>query len=249
MRLIVPLFFISVLLGCSASPSNPLPKYPKLAPRAATQILADRESAIHTISAQSALTLTRPDGQTIHLDSLIVIAPPDRLRLRAWKLNQAVFDLTVQGDGVWIEIPAPAPDKNDILSATLRTAKLARDLLLFSGGFFSSKGLQIPEPAGDSDTLVFARDADGGAAMQCDVDRQTLTVRQYRLIDSSGQTRFTIDMSDYRTFAGMIIWPTHLVASNLADHSRIEISLSDLKFNQELPPHALTPPPHAEKRP
>jgi hypothetical protein len=241
---LIRVLFLAALTSCA---SDPLPTYPTLDAPQVERILAERTSAIHTISGQCALTAVRGDGQTIHLDSVIAAAPPDRLRLRAWKMNQAVFDLTVRPDGVWIEIPGQAPDKNNVLPATLRTAQIARDLLWFSGGFFTSPGL-IAQDA-NSDPLIFRRPMENGSEMLCRVDRRTLLARQYRVIDSAGVVQFTIDLDEYRVFPGNIVWPTHLRANNLSDHTRIELSLSGLRFNQELPPNALTPPPHAEKRP
>ena len=72
---------------------------------AALRILQDRGAGGEDGSqAASLLTLTRPDGQSVRLDAALVMSLPDHsVRLRAWKFNQAVFDLTLNPQGLWIE--------------------------------------------------------------------------------------------------------------------------------------------------
>ena len=95
------------LAGCAARrpvESN-LPTYGRLDPAAALRMLAERSASVRSVSAQAGLTLTRADGQSVNLDGAVVMAPPGRVRLRAWKFNQAIFDLTLTPDGLWVLTP------------------------------------------------------------------------------------------------------------------------------------------------
>src|SRR5437016_14515019 len=70
--------------------------------REALDILIRRADAVKTVSSQGTITLQRPDGESVRLELAMVRAGPDELRLRAWKLGRAVFDLTKTGEDVWL---------------------------------------------------------------------------------------------------------------------------------------------------
>ena len=66
-------------------------------------ILFTAGEMIHGMTGRCQLTMTGENRQSIQLDGVMVMALPDRVRLRVWKLDQAVFDLTVLPEGLWIE--------------------------------------------------------------------------------------------------------------------------------------------------
>jgi len=104
-RTFVVVVLLSSVAGCAHKPASPLPTYHGLDDQAALKVLADRATAVKTLSSQCRLMLTRPDGQSVQLDGAIAMAPPDRLRLRAWKFGQAVFDLTLtRPDGQSVQL-------------------------------------------------------------------------------------------------------------------------------------------------
>jgi hypothetical protein len=240
---------LALATGChSVGGTASLPTYTTVDAQSAKTILNNRAQSIHTFSAQCQLTLDKGDGQTIRLDGVFVMAPPDRVRLRAWKFGQAVFDLTLTPDGLWIETPPEAAKHGDIIPATLHAAQISRQLTWFTGGFFSSPDLKT-NPTGK---LIFSRDLPDGMTAVCDVDPATVTPRKFRLQDSTGTTRFTLDLTDYRNFNG-IIWPTHLSAVELPAPGKkaghIEISFEDIEFNSDLADQAFVPPPSAKRQP
>jgi len=245
------LFATALLLcGCSGAPKpENLPTYSGLDGPAAERILAARAAAIHTLSAQCELTLDRGDGGNVRLDGLMVIATPDRLRLRVWKLNQAVFDLTVRKDGLWIETSKDAARQGRVVPASLGAGQLAQFLTWFEGGFFTQPGLKVESKGA---TLTFRRDQPDGTAILCEVDRSTVTPRLFRLMDAAGKTRFSLAMSDYQAEGG-VFWPRKLTAISAADAveggGKIDVNFSEIEFNGELAPTAFQPPPDAEKRP
>lgn len=235
-----------ITIGCQTSQ---LPTYPALNEAAALDILARRAAAIHTLTAQCELTLVSADRQTVELEGVLVMSPPDRLRLRVWKLDQIVFDLTLLPDGLWIETSPEAQRHGPVMPAAMSAAQLAHFLIWFEGGFFAEPGLKtLPT---ETATLKFGRDLGDGTSILCEVDRDTVTARKFSLIDATGRVRFCLALSDYRDISG-IIWPTRLRALtvNPGDGgSKIDIVLSDVEFNQELAPQAFVPPAGAEKRP
>jgi hypothetical protein len=231
--------------GCASrrKVESTLPTYDHVDEATALRILDERARAVRTVSARSDLTLTRADGQTVRLDGAVVMAPPDRLRLRAWKFNQAVFDLTLTPDGLWVVTPDDPSRRQKVLPASLSAAQLGREWALLSGSFFGDPGLKVRIA---NDGVVVTKPLDDGRAVVCEVDRRTLTPRRYRLLDPAGRTRFTLGLSGYGMFDG-IPWPTRLNA--LSEDGRIAVGLKDVELNGELAPNAFRPPRRAEKQP
>jgi hypothetical protein len=245
LRLVLLLPLAALMVGGCATrpkPASDLPTFGDVDRATALHVLDERARAVKSVSARSVLTLTRPDGQTVRLDGAVVMAPPDRLRLRAWKFNQAVFDLTLTPDGLWVVTPDDPSRRQKVLPASLSAAQLGREWALLSGSFFGDPGLTVRD-AGDR--LVVSRSLDDGRTVMCDVDRGTLTPRRYRMFDPAGRARFTLTLGDYGVFNG-IAWPTRLDARS--GEGRIGIRLDDVELNGELAPNAFKPPRRAEKQ-
>lgn len=233
---------IHLLLGC-AHPSPPLPSYHWIDGQTALDDLSRRAHAIHSISAEALLTLSRPDGSSIRLDGAVVISSPQKsVRLRAWKFDQPVFDLTLKPDGLWIETPREAPQDNRDLSANMTAAQLARGLALFDGEVFEGPSVTIRD-SGGPDFQVSKPIADG-QTMIAHVDRSSLTVLQYDLVGRDRKNHFSLLTTHYQDFKG-ILWPMHLTAKS--DSGTIEVELHDVELNGELAAGAFVPPIHARK--
>jgi len=236
--------------GCTSSPgTSSLPAYAALDAPAAEQILAQRAAAVHTLTAQCQLTLTRPDGQSVRLDGVMVLAAPDRLRLRVWKFNQAVFDLTLRPDGLWTQVNTDAEAHGPVIPASISAGQLARFLSWFQGGYFTSPGLTVTS---SDDAIILRRRQPDGSAEICMVDRATATARQFKVLDPTGRQRFSLSMTDYRDISGFI-WPLRLSATSSAaadqGGGRIDVVFTDLEFNGDLAPGAFVPPADAQRRP
>ncbi|HSZ54055.1 MAG TPA: hypothetical protein VK797_00220 [Tepidisphaeraceae bacterium] len=238
------LTLILLSYGCTAPPREQIPVYPWTDARTAVRLMEHRAQAVQSVSSACTIILTRPDGQSVRLDSAIALSLPEKsVRLRAWKFNQAVFDLTLTKAGLWLEVPGDPHRREQVLPAGLSTAQLAHSLSLFGPEFFERSDLQTHDPGGAVFELT-EHTSEGELIAQ--IDRSTLTVRQYRMIDTTGHVRFTLDLSSYAEFAG-VVWPTRMVAIN--DGSRIEIELRSMQINSPLPPGAFIPPHGAEKVP
>ena len=243
---LVPILLI-VLVGpaCTPRPQNSLPVYPGITDTQALHILSEHGRSIRSVSAACLLTLTRPDGQSVRLDGAIVIAPPSHgVRLRAWKFSQALFDLTLTADGVWIEIPKDRGGRDRVLPATLGASQLARAVSLFTGDFFEGPGLMVVDETASA--FRVRKPLDGGRVMTALVDRPTITVRRYELAQAGGAKRFSLILSGYDQFHG-IAWSTTLDATS--EGGRIRVELRDVELNGPIPPEAFIPPHGAEKLP
>ena len=233
-RLLVVLF----VTGCGSK--APLPTFPAMDAQTTLRTLSRRAAAVRTVSSECFLTLTRPDGQSVRLDGAMAMRVPTDVRLQAFKFNQKVFDLTLTPQGLWTETPDDPQRKRQVLPASISAGHLARGLSLFSGDVFTGSDVQVLEP--NESTLEVRKPVDGQQTMTAIVDRATLTVREYRLTDPRGRVRFTLSCADYRDLGG-VVWPMRLVA--VSESGRIEVELSDVTINGELPLTAFVPPRRA----
>ncbi|MDB5293662.1 MAG: hypothetical protein JWL69_4903 [Phycisphaerales bacterium] len=240
-RIFLSLSLPLLLIGCT--PAEKLPTYPWTDARGALHVLAERARSVHTASAECALTLTRPDGESVRLDGALVMKPPGSVRLRAWKFNQAVFDLTLTPDGLWVLTPDDPERRDKILPASVNAGKMARAWALFSGEFFASADLIVHDTGGAR--FQVERTIDGQRVV-CEVERATLTPRRYTMLDSAGAPRFTLTAERYEEISG-IVWPVRLNA--VSDSGRILIELHDVELNGELAPGAFTAPKRAQRVP
>ena len=235
---------IALIGGCAKTPPpESIPAYPLMDVAPSLHTLAGRAKQVHTLSGEGLITLTRPNGESVRLEAAVVMQPPQRTRIRAWKFGHAVFDLTVTPDGVWIVSPDEPQRKEQIRAAGVSAGQLARTWSVLSGGFFDEPGLQTQ--ATDAQLLV-RRETPGEPTVVCEVDRRTLTPRRYLLLDDRGRTRFSLALDQYQTFGG-VVWPTHLVARS--EGGTLDIALREVDVNPDLPAAAFTPPRRAEKLP
>jgi outer membrane lipoprotein-sorting protein len=239
---------IVCLLACGCSPRpepENLPAYRWTSDATALHDLSERAHAVKTVSAAAMLTLSRPDGQSVRLDGAVAMSLPDKsVRIRAWKLSQAVFDLTLTPQGLWIEMPHDANRRQQVAPASLSASQLARALSIFGGEVFDGPDVQVIDRGGPQ--FQVRKPMEAGRTMTADVDRRALVVRQYRLADASGVVHFTLTPKQYQTINGLP-WPTRLIARS--DTGTIDVELRDIELNTALPPGAFHPPRGAEKAP
>lgn len=237
---IVAILTLFAVAGCAHQP--PLPTYPGVSDAEAVKVLADRAHAVHTVSGEGLLTLTRPDGESVRLDTAIVMAPPSKVRVRAWKFGQAVFDLTLNESGVYLVSPEGSSRAEQIKSAGVSAAQLARTWSMLSGGFFDGGDFVTTDRNG---TLELRRQVDDQTVL-CDVDRPTLTPRSYTLVDPEGRKRFSLTLDKY-AMVGAVPWAHRLTA--VSDSGTIVLNLRSVDVNGEIGPDAFKPPRRAEKLP
>ena len=232
-----------ILSGCTDHDKEPIAAYPLMDAQSSLHVLVERAQKVHTASGEGLITLTRPNGESIRLDAALAMQPPDNARLRAWKFGRAIFDLTVTPAGIWIISPDDPSRKEQIRSAGVSAAKLAKTWSILSGGFFNQPGLKS-ELRGDR--LLLRREAAGEPVVICEVDRRTLTPRRYALLDDTGKERFSLTLDRYRQFAD-VVWPIRLTA--VSENGTVKVEMREIEINPELPAGAFVPPRRAEKLP
>ena len=239
MKRLHALLLIAALAGCTHRPTENIPPVQWRDHREALDILARRAEAVRTMTAQGLITLVRPDGESVRFDLVMVRDAERGVRLRAWKLGRAVFDLTMTRDGsVWLLTPDDPALKQKVRDAGVSARKVVETWDTLNGSLFRARDGQLTE---DRDGLIYRR-----GEIVCRVDRQTLVPRRYELRDDRDRVRFTLDLSDYREIAGQP-FPHRYGATS--DDGKVLIALRDVELNSELAPNALAPPKRAEKLP
>lgn len=241
-RIMIPLFFSPVvyLSGCA---QEHLPIYAPADEVTSLHILAQRTGRVHTVSGSGVLEMTQPDGQSIRLDFAVALRPPNKARLRAWKFGQAIFDLTLTPEGVWLESSRDEAHKDRATAAGITAAQVAKMWSLLSGGFFEDPNLTAHNGDGQ---LIVRRVRSGEPTVICQVNRNTLTPRRYEMLDEHGTVRFSLTLDHYKDFDS-VVWPMHMAATS--EQGKIVVDMNDVDLNSELPAMAFQPPRRAEKLP
>lgn len=228
------------LIGCRAKEN--IPTYPELPRDDTLRRLAEQSRAVKNVSAEGTVKLTDAKGQSVRLDTAMVLKMPDHMRLRAWKFGQAVFDLTLTPDALYLVAPGDR-HREQIERAGANAGKFARAWLKQMSSFFDRDDLQITSET--RDWLVVQAPSVDGFPVVAKVDRRTLTVREYSIPEQNGRG-FVMKLNVYKQF-GNTVWPTEIEA--VSPGGNIFIDLSDVEINGELPPDAFKPPARAEKLP
>jgi hypothetical protein len=209
----------------------------------ALRILRERAAAVKTVSSRGTITFIRPDGESVRMDLAMASQPPDRLRLRAWKLGRAIFDLTLTPDGLWLVAPDDPSLRQKVQKANVGAAEIARNWSMLSGAFFDRIDLKIERIP--NDLLLTARHTDD-LTLRCYVDQRALVPWVYLLQDDRGRRRFSLNLDDFRMI-GEIPYPHRVQAES--DSGRVVVQLEEVELNEELAPAAFKPPRRAEKLP
>ena len=236
------LAIVLLIAGCASNRREQLPPIAWSTEADAQQILARRAESVKTLSSQGLMTMRRPDGQSVRLDVALVADAKQHLRLRAWKLGRAVFDLTMNDDGVFMLLPDDPSIRERVRQGQLNIKRIADSWELFNGRFFSRPDLATTRRG---DTLLCSATIDD-ARVTCEVDGQTLTPRRYVLRDPEGNERFSLTLSNYKVINDTPFAHRYTARSEFGE---IIIETRDVELNGDLAPAAFTPPRRAEKLP
>ena len=239
------LLAIALTPGCAHKPTGreslPAVQYSDNAD--ALRILRERGAAVKTVTSHGTITFTRPDGESVRMDLAMVSQPPDRLRLRAWKLGRAIFDLTLTPDGLWLLAPEDPSLRHKVEKANVGAAEIARNWSMLSGEFFNRADLKIERQAKD---LLLTAPHERDLMLRCYIDARALVPWLYLLQDSANKTRFSLNLDDYRML-GATVYPHRIQADS--ESGRITVQLEEVELNEDLAPAAFKPPRRAEKLP
>ncbi|MCC6660293.1 MAG: hypothetical protein IT437_05350 [Phycisphaerales bacterium] len=227
LRTLPLLVAIAWITGCAATP---LPTYEPMDAGRALDVIARRLDSVRTVSATAGVTLSDRTGSSVRLDGALAVEFPDRLRLRAWKLNTAVFDVTALADQVWM-LTSDRMSAEQVGSIPARGILAARDLL--GPAFFRSAR---EAPGTSVSTLVVEGVLPDGTSAVCEIDRATLTPRLYRAGDS------TLTLDRYRVISGVPwagLWRLD------STRGAVTVRFDRIELGAPLPPAAMTPPRRA----
>lgn len=249
-QLFVLLAIALMLVGCCAAPpGDALPEALGLTDQEVLDALAARSNQIQSVMSSGTMRLQTEDGGSVRLDVALLAQGRDRLRLRAWKLGRAVFDLTRDHETVWVWSAEQGNDpKNPDALAKLPTAEqIDLGWRLISGNFFASP----PNELDASDKLVVTYNinpqqaTDPGTA-RLTIDRTTQTIEQITIHDAKGMQHARYSSSRYRLIDALP-WATRIAFESPA--FAFEIELDEVELNGTLPSSAFTPPRDARKQP
>jgi outer membrane lipoprotein-sorting protein len=228
---------LALTVGCA--PRERIPTYPNMSANDSLRLMQERSEQITDISGQGAITLTDAKGQSVRLEGAFVFAPPDRARVRAWKFNQAVLDLTVLPDEIFLFLPREDRNAEQLRSASVNAGQAVRDWL----ALLSRGGVDPGSEAREVGAQLFVATP---SRVMVTIDRKTLTARRYAAFDEDGRERFSLRLDQYRTVQEEIVWPMLIEATSPG--GRVRIELRDVELNNA-PDGAFQPPARAQRLP
>ena len=233
LRLVVLTASIAIA-GCAA----PLPTYPASTPdEAALAIIADRLEGTRTLVSEAETRLVAPDGRTIHLETAIAARFPDHLRLQAWKFSTLVLDLTIVPEGTYLYLAEETQVNGSLQAAAVDFGDGTR---LMSGEFFRS-ARPLPNESTPS-MLIAAGPGPRGEEIRCQIDRATLTPRQFRFPGAE----VTLELNSY-ALVGAKPWAREIRLFSAS--GEVTVRLRNPELDTEVSDGAFTPPRRARRLP
>jgi len=230
---------VAVLLagpGCRSA----LPTFSAMSGQEALAVMRERNAAIVCISSPCRVVLADEKGRSVALDGALVAARDGHLRLRAWKLSRAVFDLILTPDGAWLwesdsrEVDGASRLHQETTWANGRLADYFDAFWAITVGDFDQSWQLVEARPGE--LQILKRHADG-TSLECSIEGRTLTVSSCR--DSGDMSTAYIRLSGHRRFGAMVI-PTSIDA-HAAGH-QFTVYLDDPVLDEEPAPQAFVPP-------
>ena len=241
MKHLRPLLLLSLFLsvGCASQP--PLPVYPWRGSEVALKNMGDRSAKLKSAAGTATLTLIRPDGASVRVDSAFAMNLPDSLRIRAWKMNRAVADWTMRGDGVWVWQAESGDASPQAQQAGPWSAHHSEIWPLLFGVYQQSAGDEIID-SGAADLIVRRRVGEVTASII--IDKATLVVRECRILQADGTQIQCVKLERY-ALMGELFWPMEVTAQGEA--GAFELRVDSVTLNEESAPSAFEPPARAKR--
>ena len=242
--------FALTLIGCCADPpGQALPEMRGLSDQQILNVLAKRADQVQRVMSSGTMQLQSDESGPVRLDVALLAEGNDRLRLRAWKLGRAVFDLTRDGNDVWVWASERVndPDNADALADLPNAEQLDLVWQLVCGQLLSNSPdhIQTGDPLAATYTLQTQPNAPPVSA-EFLINRPDQTIKQITVRDAQGQSRASYTPSRYRLIGGLP-WATRIALKS--EGFAFEIELDEVELNGTLPKSAFNPPRDARKQP
>ena len=232
--------WVVLAVGCTA----PLPTYPWRGADEAVKQLRERSATIRTFSGECDLAIGRPGAPSVRLQGAVAARMPSEVRLRAWKLQTPVVDMTARPDGVWLwvsdrvrsKVAVDEPQKsNGRGSVAMWTPG--------SAAWMSDPAAKVLDKGGRRFSIQYEPPGTNHVKLVATIERSTLTIRRYQLYEG-GRLRHQLDLDDYRLFdAG--VWPARW--SFRSGDRLMEMRLRTFEFNESIPDGVFSPAKGAER--
>ena len=200
--------------GCQSS----LPEYELMSSQDSHRLMADQFRSLNIVRIVGRLTLTSEGGQRTSADFATVL-DSTRMKMRIWKFNAVVYDLTVTDEGVWAYDALKDRDS----SIAFESSDMHQAWRLLMGSFFLETTAQEQRLGTSTITFELRRDSE---STQCVIDRRHLVARKYT-INRDAEETLNMDLARYRMTDDMP-WPARMTLRGPA--GRIQIQLSDVSF-------------------
>lgn len=229
MRLALFILALATLAACA----RPLPRHPWVDAPTALATIRARGEAITSVSSACGITL-RSAHSSIRLDGALAAEPPDRFRVRAWKLGTPVLDLTQTDGGIWLMLSERARADSTAALDLITQERLARAWAVITGAALA--GGQVLDEGGPSFRIATPD-------FTAEIDRDTLTIRRIAFPSDGG----SVTLDRYTLLGDAIVYPRRVLAEH--EKGSIEFRLDDPAFNEAIDPIAFKPPRSAVRRP
>ncbi len=233
---------VFVGLGCIGC-AQQLPRYPVMSVEESITVVAERFEGVRTISARCDVTARDSKGEDVRLDGAVAIEFPGRMRLRAWKFNQAVLDITIDDEDAWVWMREREGEAALGSGEWLPAGQFAAALRVLSPSWFAAAAADDARTSDATLTLVGPALEPDAPAVVCTIDRPTLTPRRFTL---DGREDVAITLDQYEVY-GEVVWPRRMRISGA--EGELTIRLYQTEFNQEHAEGAFVPPRRAKLLP
>lgn len=236
--IIAAVFILTLLGGCGP----PLPVYAPMSSVDSIRTISQRQSTLRRISAECTVLLVDKDGTRASLDGVLIAQWPDRLRIRVWKLGQAVFDLTLIDGETWLLQPRHKRAGTGLDAKNLPTQQL-RDAWGLLGDSYFKTAVPIEEYG---DLLLTRGNLFGVEGIKCEIDLTTLTPSRFTLPSESDKPAQQLLLSHYLS-TDKHVWPGRIELND--QNGALIIRFRNVEINNSIPPTAFTPPRRAKRLP
>ena len=234
---------IVAILVVGAGCATPLPRYEWHDAPTALRTMNRRDGGIQTFSASCRILLESGAGR-VELTGALVARPPHRVRLRAWKFSQAVFDITLNDDGLFVLDKNQSKETSEKLQR-INHARFVEAIALLPG--FEHDGAWQTGAGSDGEEFTITRPSpDQGAALECTVARNTLLRKRCVYRNDGGHVRQSLSFHAY-AIVGDTVWPMRVEGSG--ESGSFVLLFDRIEVNVELAARAFDPPRRAVKQP
>lgn len=199
--------------------------------------VSQRMNSVKTLTANCVMVLKEPSRGSITFEGALAIQPPGHLRIQCWKFTTKILDLTLNPDGLWIDMKSRSVSDGDDQLAGFEPERMAEAWMLFIGEMLETQPVVIDDRGGSTFDVCIDH-PELKRTVVYSIDRRTLTAQWCRIYGVDGVMQYSLRFKRYRLFND-IAWPTQLVGESPT--GSFILNLYDVKINDSLEIGTFTP--------